>query len=123
MQCCPSHHRPNRRRGHWGKWHLVYYHLLARIRGELRVRYFILSSNIHTRIHRFNVQCFHFLSTVKETIIDDGVNGIWTFDQLQGVVNVNVPVRMTVVKVIVGVRVFVVESFDLHTELQEYVTL
>lgn len=60
---------------------------------------------------------------MKETIIDDGVNGIWTFDQLQGVVNVNVPVRMTVVKVIVGVRVFVVESFDLHTELQEYVTL
>ena len=54
---------------------------------------------------------------MKETIIDDGVNGIWTFDQLQGVVNVNVPVRMTVVKVIVGVRVFVVESFDLHTEL------
>jgi hypothetical protein len=36
---------------------------------------------------------------VKETIVDDGVNGMWTFDQLQGVVNVNVPVRMTVVKV------------------------
>ena len=36
---------------------------------------------------------------VDETIIDDGTNGIWTFDQLQGVVNVNVPVRMTVVKV------------------------
>lgn len=46
-----------------------------------------------------------------ETIIDDGVNGIWTFDQLQGVVNVNVPVRMTVVKVIVGFQVFLVESY------------
>eukprot|EP00804_Cyclotella_cryptica_P019775 CCRYP_009671-RA/>CCRYP_009671-RA protein AED:0.11 eAED:0.11 QI:107/1/1/1/1/1/5/328/561 len=37
-------------------------------------------------------------ATVKETIIDDGINGIWTFDQIQGVVNVNVPVRMTVIK-------------------------
>ena len=36
---------------------------------------------------------------MKETIIDDGINGIWTFDQIQGVVNVNVPVRMTVIKV------------------------
>ncbi|KAL3793873.1 hypothetical protein HJC23_002120 [Cyclotella cryptica] len=38
------------------------------------------------------------ISIVKETIIDDGINGIWTFDQIQGVVNVNVPVRMTVIK-------------------------
>ncbi|KAL7482245.1 hypothetical protein ACHAW6_007929 [Cyclotella cf. meneghiniana] len=37
-------------------------------------------------------------ATVKEIIIDDGINGIWTFDQIQGVVNVNVPVRMTVIK-------------------------
>jgi hypothetical protein len=42
---------------------------------------------------------FLYDNTVKETIVDDGVNGMWTFDQLQGVVNVNVPVRMTVVKV------------------------
>ena len=36
---------------------------------------------------------------MKETIVDNGVDGIWTFDQLQGVVDVNVPIRMTVVKV------------------------
>lgn len=30
--------------------------------------------------------------------MDDGKNGIWTFDQVQGVVNVNVPVRMVVIK-------------------------
>ena len=38
-------------------------------------------------------------ATTKETLVDDGKNGIWTFDQVQGVVNVNVPVRMTVIKV------------------------
>ncbi|KAL9178424.1 hypothetical protein ACHAXT_003754 [Thalassiosira profunda] len=37
-------------------------------------------------------------ATVMETLVDDGTNGIWTFDQIQGVVNVNVPVRMVVVK-------------------------
>jgi len=37
-------------------------------------------------------------ATVQETLVDDGKNGIWTFDQIQGVVNVNVPVRMTVIK-------------------------
>lgn len=34
-------------------------------------------------------------ATVKEEIVP---NTMWTFDQIQGVVNVNVPVRMTVVK-------------------------
>ena len=37
-------------------------------------------------------------ATVKEILsVEDGI--IWTFDQIQGVVNVNVPVRMVVVKV------------------------
>lgn len=49
-------------------------------------------------IQLYSIQ-WHQILTVKETIIDDGNSGIWTFDQLQGVVNVNVPVRMTVVKV------------------------
>ena len=35
-------------------------------------------------------------ATVKEILVEDS---IWTFDQIQGVVNVNVPVRMVVVKV------------------------
>ena len=34
-------------------------------------------------------------ATVMETIVPDSM---WTFDQIQGVVNVNVPVRMTVIK-------------------------
>lgn len=39
-------------------------------------------------------------ATVMETLVEDGKRGnIWTFDQVQGVVNVNVPVRMTVIKV------------------------
>ena len=33
---------------------------------------------------------------MKETLVE---GSIWTFDQIQGVVNVNVPVRMVVVKV------------------------
>lgn len=41
-------------------------------------------------------------SGVKDAVDDvsggEG-SGIWTFDQIQGVVNVNVPVRMTVIKV------------------------
>ena len=32
--------------------------------------------------------------TIQETV----VRGVWTMDQVQGVVNVNVPVRMTVIK-------------------------
>lgn len=39
-------------------------------------------------------------ATVMETLVEDEKgNGIWTFDQVQGVVNVNVPVRMVVIKV------------------------
>ena len=38
-------------------------------------------------------------ATIMEELVNDGSNGIWTFDQIQGVVNVNVPVRMVVVKV------------------------
>jgi hypothetical protein len=38
--------------------------------------------------------------TRRATVIEEVVKGkIWTCDQIQGVVNVNVPVRMVVVKV------------------------
>ena len=37
-------------------------------------------------------------ATVIEELVNDRTNGIWTLDQIQGVVNVNVPVRMVVIK-------------------------
>lgn len=107
-QCSRFPLRREKPRGRWARWRLVCCLWLDLIREGLPVSsVFLCLSELGVWqlyyiqcIHVYDTDSMHFIScTVDETIIDDGTNGIWTFDQLQGVVNVNVPVRMTVVKV------------------------
>ena len=60
-----------------------------------------LTENLGYNIHVNLCNClpngtYTSRATVKETLVEDS---IWTVDQIQGVVNVNVPVGMVVVKV------------------------